>query len=237
MSTTAAGPAGFWPRYVAWSLDAVLVAIPVLVLGAGWLAARGATLMQTVGALGNDLLLELWLSPMLEHDTEASIATLLQSLLSAATAPQIQAGVGALREALAWWLLPPLAAWSVLALAWHTAFEAMPGAATPGKRALGLFVCSATGDRLPTGRVALRQAAGLLSWLSLNLGHLSAALAPRHQALHDHIARARVMTRPAARPFPGWALAWLLAQGAALAAGCLWLSSALETAIFRASGA
>jgi hypothetical protein len=41
----------------------------------------------------------------------------------------------------------------------------------------------------------LRHAAGSLSWLTLNLGHLLAALPPHKRALHDWIAGARVVHR------------------------------------------
>jgi len=41
----------------------------------------------------------------------------------------------------------------------------------------------------------LREAASLLSWLTLNLGHALALAAPRRQALHDRIAGTRILLR------------------------------------------
>src|SRR5690606_26268091 len=122
---------------------------------------------------------------------------------------------------------------ALLALAWFAGFEASPLQATPGKRALGLRVVDARGARLALGRAALRHLAGTLSWLSLNLGHLLAALPPRHQALHDRLAGTRVLQRAGAR-LPAWSLAWLgLQLLAAVAAGAC-LLAATQQAIERA---
>ena len=50
-----------------------------------------------------------------------------------------------------------------------------------------------------------RHLAGTLSWLTLNIGHLFAARAPMHQALHDRIAHTQVLWREdALRRLPAW---------------------------------
>ena len=94
---------------------------------------------------------------------------------------------------------------------------------------------SAAGDdagaRLSWIRAALRQAAGGLSWITLNIGHLVAALPPRHRALHDAIAGARVMQAGAMPRLPGWARAWLAAQAFAGIAATAWLMVVVDAAL------
>ena len=108
--------------------------------------------------------------------------------------------------------------------------------ATPGKRALGLRVTAAGGEPLGAPRHVLRQASGALSWLTLNLGHLLAVIPPDHQALHDRIARARVLADRQAR-LPRWARAWLWLQAmaacVAVAAVAFMLRGAVDAALLR----
>ena len=144
--------------------------------------------------------------------------------------PAWREAVTALSGAVADAVVAPALLAALLALAWFAGFEASPLQATPGKRALGLRVVDARGARLALGRAALRHLAGTLSWLSLNLGHLLAALPPRHQA-HDRLAGTRVLQRAGARP--AWSLAWLGCVLAAVAAGAC-LLAATQQAIERA---
>ena len=121
------------------------------------------------------------------------------------------ASLAALRLAFGSRCAPCVPSLSLLSLAWFAGFEGGRWQATPGKRLLGLQVID--DDGLPPGvlRAGLRQAAGLLSWLSLNLGHALAAVPPRHQALHDRIAGIRVV-RTDARPLRPAVRLWLALQ-------------------------
>src|SRR5690606_22646483 len=100
-------------------------------------------------------------------------------------------------------LAGPLAAFALLAFAWHVGFERSCWQGTPGKRALGLRVADAAGAPPAAWRSAWRFLAGSASWLTLNLGHALAAVPPGRAALHDRLSRTRVLARDAA--LPGWA--------------------------------
>jgi uncharacterized RDD family membrane protein YckC len=126
--------------------------------------------------------------------------------------PRLHAAAAALQHAmwqLAW---PLLLGYALLAAPWHVLGEASRWQGSPGKRALGLAVTDRAGARPAFARAALRHAAALLSWLTLNLGHLLAALPPRREALHDRIAGARVLHVRGQARLPGWARAWLVLQ-------------------------
>ncbi|MBB6600488.1 RDD family protein [Luteimonas sp. MC1825] len=227
-------PAGFWRRAAAWSLDAALVALPVL--GVVWNPLR-----RSIGALGaaTDTLLEATALRMADAlQTLESPLALAQGWLRD---PELLAAAHGVESALSAMLLPPLAAFVVAWLAWCVGFERTPWQATPGKRALGLRVVDAAGQ--PPGIMSLlvRFLAGGLSWLTLNLGHLLAALPPRHAALHDRISRTRVcLADDAPARMPGWAGAWLWLLAAATLAANIWLVSAaggvLRAALQRAPG-
>lgn len=191
-------------RYAAWSLDAAVIALLVAValhrtLSAG-LEACGRALDALTRAMAGSM--------QAAVDTGASPMALMQHWLGD---PALHAGVVALTAALTALLGWPMLAFALLSLVWFAAFEGSRWQATPGKRLLGLQVID--DDGLPPGllRAGLRQAAGLLSWLSLNLGHALAAWAPRHQALHDRIAGIRVV-RTDARRVPPAVRIWLALQ-------------------------
>ena len=69
-----------------------------------------------------------------------------------------------------------------------TSLESSAWQATVGKRALGLKVTNARGERIGFARAAARFAAKVLSVLTLCLGYLLVLVTPRRQALHDLIA-------------------------------------------------
>jgi uncharacterized RDD family membrane protein YckC len=220
-------PAGLPRRYAAWSLDAALLALAATALcqrriGDGLERSREAlaALAEAMAAL----MLE-----ALRHDAQP-----LALLLAWLTDPALHGAAGVLAAAMVATVWPPLLAFALLGLAYHAGFEASSWQATPGKRALGLRVVAGNGSRPGLPRAALRQAAGLLSWLSLNLGHLLAALPPRHRALHDAVAGARVVQDDAAATLPGWARAWLAVQvvAAMAAVACLF---AITDAALRAA--
>lgn len=205
-SATTAGPAGFWRRYAAWSLDFTLVAalstaVVWAQMVAGWREAIAALqrLTDLVGHAMADALLQ-----------GTPLSTLGQDFLAD---PAIHAAAEAMQAGLAHAILPWLSCVAILAALYFIGFESSPWHATPGKRALHLRVVTAGSDaRASLPRIAARHVAGALSWLTLNLGHAVAAVPPQKRALHDYLAGARVVDDAAGQPLPGWARAWLLLQ-------------------------
>lgn len=219
-------PAGFWRRQAAWSLDAVLVGLPVLLLCWPGIAAASASLGAAF-----DTLAAMLAARMLEGvQRSPSLLPLAQALLAD---PALRQATAALQSALATLLLPPLSAFVAASLAWHVGFERSAWQATPGQRALGLAVVDDAGRRLPAGHALLRFGAGALSWLTLNLGHALAALPPRHLALHDRISGTRVVLRHGIPRLPAWARAWIALQLLALLAFNAWLLQAMLQALQR----
>lgn len=219
-------PAGFWRRYAAWTLDAALIGLPVLLLAWPGIAAAITALGAAFDALSGGL------SARLVEDLPSTAALLSrpQALLAD---PVLRQSVDGLRSALGALLLPPLLGFVVVSLAWHVTFERSGWQATPGQRALGLVVVDDAGRRLPAGHALLRFCAGALSWLTLNLGHALAALPPRHLALHDRLSGTRVLRRDAAARLPPWARAWIALQLLALLIANAWLLHAAMQAMQR----
>lgn len=214
-------PAPLMRRYAAWSLDAAAVAVlTALALGGRWSAA----LDECRRAL-DDLTRAMAGTMQTALASDGTPLTLVQAWL---TDPALHGATLTLAAALTALLLPAVLVFALVSLVWFPAFEGGAWQATPGKRVLGLRVID--DDALAPGytRSALRQAAGLLSWLSLNFGHALAAMPPRHQALHDRIAGTRVV-RTHALPFPVWARAWLAMQLPA----CMLLLAMLMGAVDR----
>lgn len=212
-------PARFWRRYAAWSLDAAIIltlalgpCLPLLQTAADELGHAHQQLSQTLTArLLDDA--TIGLDP----------ATLLRRLLAD---PTLRAAVLRLQTAATVLLLAPLAGYALLATCWHALFEASRWQAAPGKRALGLRVISADGQRLPMRHAWARQLASLACWGSLNLGHAMAAWPPRHLALHDLLSHTRVtLATDAGRRLPTWAKAWIAAQAIAWLLACYWLTA------------
>jgi uncharacterized RDD family membrane protein YckC len=81
--------------------------------------------------------------------------------------------------------------------------ESSPWQATVGKRALGLRVTNAQGERIGFARAATRFVAKLLSVLTLCLGFLLIFVTQRRQALHDLIA-GTLVAHDAASPRRTW---------------------------------
>ena len=230
---TDTAPAGFWARYAAWSLDAACLLPLVALLSTSRIRhaasdARAAfdTLMQSIPPLLGDALSGAQSPVELAHQVLASPA-----LANASTR---------LDDALTAIVVTPLLVYALLALLWSVSFEQSRWQATPGKRALGLVVADTQGRPLKAGHALLRFLAAGLSWLTLNLGHAMAALAPRHLALHDLASDTRVLRQADATQLPSWAKAWLFAQLLALVfatAGLfIWLQAAMQAAMQQALG-
>ena len=209
-------PAPLLRRYAAWTLDAVAIGAIVVALLHRPLCEALRTCVRAIDALSQTM------AALMQHTLDLSDApvALLQAWMADAT---LQVAITALALAMTSLLATASAGFAVVALVWFTAFEGARWQATPGKRLLRLRVVD--DDGLPPGfvRSGLRNGAGLLSWLSFNLGHLLAARGPRHQALHDRIAGTRVVLHDPA-PMPLAARLWLTLQPAAFFfAVALWM--------------
>ena len=180
--------AGFWRRTAAWTLD-FLVLGTIAALLAWTPMASGWNALVASARLLSDRTAQALVDGMLEG---VRLPGLVQSLLHD---PGLLDAAAALQAGL-WQLAAPwLLGYALLALAWHVGGELSPWQGSPGKHAFGLQVTDLQGRRLSLPRALLRHVAGLLSWLTLNLGHLLAALPPDRRALHDRIAGARVVRR------------------------------------------
>lgn len=222
------GPASLWQRSAAWSLDAALVAPLAGLLAWPWLATPVRAWIDQVRAL-------------LQHTGQAMGAAIVDgvplpqlamALSHDAVLQQGIAATGTASWAVAW---PVLLAFALVGGIYHVAGECSPWRASAGKRMLGLRACDRDGRRLGIGRAAARHCSGALSWATLNLGHLMAAMAPDHLALHDRCSRTRVLSaRGAAAGLPAWAWAWLGLLALAGIGATAWLADA-ATAIMRAA--
>ncbi len=213
-------PAGFWRRAAAWSLDAGLVALPVLGLCWRHLQRSAGTLAVAIDALLQATALRMADALQTMQSPLALAEGWLRDPVLLAAAREVQSATFAL-------LLPPLAAFVVAWMAWSVGFERSHLQATPGKRALGLRVVDTAERKLDTVRALIRFLAGGVSWLTLNVGHLLAAVPPRHAALHDRISGTRVcLADDAPARMSAWARAWLWLLAAAMLATNIWLTSA-----------
>lgn len=209
-------PAGFWRRYVAYSLDFTLLGgiTSLLVwsrLGMG--AVETSAAVSRLSALLNRKLAD----AMTQDATPASMSS---GLL---TDPAIQAAADAVQTGITHMLLPWLLTYAVLAAIYHIGSERSRWWGSPGKHALGLTVANARDDTRPTLlQTGVRHVAGALSWLLLNLGHALAAVPPQKRALHDYIAGAHVLSSNE-KALPAWARAWLVLQIIAGVAVPVWM--------------
>jgi uncharacterized RDD family membrane protein YckC len=99
-----------------------------------------------------------------------------------------------------WRLVPPgpmIAFFVLIEGAYFAVFTAC-GGQTPGKMALGLQVVSDDGRPFDATRVAQRTLLGAVSMLSVGVTYVPALLGPDGRALHDRVARTRVVVVPVA---------------------------------------
>jgi RDD family protein len=181
----ARSPAGFWKRYVAYSIDLVLV----------WLAM--------------ELLCRLFF-PSMGADEQEQLRALMASMQNPEAPPQDQTAL--LTQAfglLAWLTVLSSLLYLVVGGAYFAFCESSGWQATPGKRMVGIKVVDAEGSRIGRGRAIARFLAAALSWLTLNIGHALAAWTPERRALHDYLADTRVENADPSRPeMPKWG--WLV---------------------------
>lgn len=174
-------PAGFWKRYVAYFIDAMLVSFVVQILSTPVFLILGFSDPKRIEAL-----VEHTLRPALTGGDEWSAMLLLGQW------------IGGL-------LLISTFAYALVAGAYFVYCEASPQQATLGKRLIGIKVTDAQGRRPSMGQVLGRFFAATLSWATLNLGHALAAWTPERRALHDYLAGTRVENvDPAQARMPVW---------------------------------
>lgn len=194
-------PAGFWQRYVAWSLDWLILSPLLLLLvvpafaqalsaGSEWLAGLQDWLLDRV----------------LRGQASSSPIELMRALMAdpaqhQAAALQVARMTAAVTKALVFT--------GLVAGIYFIGFEMSAWRATPGKRWLGLEVQDLAGNPPGPARAALRFFSGILSWITLNLGHAMVAFRQDGRALHDLVAGTRVVAHA---PMPPWARAFLWAQ-------------------------
>lgn len=228
MVADAARPAGFWQRYAAWSLDAAIVAVPVLLLTADDISSRAK-------ALPAAFMPALHLMAQRLTDTLMEGGDPMQLPYQLAAEPQLRLAMEATFAQLNALLAMPMLWFAAFAAIYWIGFEASRWQATPGKRAMHLRTMVLADPGLGWRRAALRHVAGALSWLTLNLGHALAAWTPQKRALHDFVAGTRVIAVDGNARLPAWAKAWLLLQAVAALWSSAWLYlsllNALQTAV------
>ncbi|HEY4528786.1 MAG TPA: RDD family protein [Luteimonas sp.] len=222
-------PAGFWRRAAAWSLDALPAAALALVASTDAIRAALGVLAGAWQGLV-DTIAHRMVDAAMGVDT--GIGALVALAGGALRDPAVLSAASAVQAAVVDLVVPPLLAFIALFATWCVAFERSSMRATPGKRALGMRVAVPDGSAPRTARLLLRFAAGALSWSSLNIGHLLAAVPPAHAALHDRISGTRVsLDASAPERMPGWAVAWLWLLAAGLLLATAWSAAALATAM------
>jgi uncharacterized RDD family membrane protein YckC len=206
VSAEAEAPAGFWRRYAAWSLDWLLVGLPLAIVLAP-LLLKARSQFDAINASLQDFVYEHMVAA--GGALPSPVAMAADLLRSEAMGGRLHTQLLALQGTLGLVAVVVLGAGAL----WFVGFEASPWQATPGKRLARVRVAAPDGARLPPARVLARHVAGALSWLLLNLGHAIAGWRADRRALHDLLAGAQLRARG---PMPRWARWWLLAQGALL---------------------
>jgi uncharacterized RDD family membrane protein YckC len=96
-------------------------------------------------------------------------------------------------------MLPTLFLLIVVTLAgswlYFALLESSSWQATPGKKALGLYVTDLEGRRISFGRASIRYFGKIISGLTLGIGYVMAGFTERKQALHDIIAGCLVLRK------------------------------------------
>lgn len=215
-------PAGFWQRYVAWSLDAALVAILI----SPFLSAGIAQDARAFDAAFSNWLVTFYTKLATQMDA-SGLPPL--SLLADTTLRQDLASI---QRALLQLVGPPALAFAMVGGLYHVASDTSRWQGSLGKRALRLQVADREGRRIGIARAVGRHLAGAASWLTLNVGHAMAAVPPRHRALHDVLSGTRVLAQDAR--LPGWARGWIVLQALAGLAGSAWLVAHLVQLVHAA---
>lgn len=205
-------PAGFWKRYLAYSIDIALISVLVQI----------AALLIPSKPGGADL--ETLLQQQTAGIGEGVIPDPSQ-LLTQMTSMLVQA------------LEFSLIATVLIAAVYFIGMESSSLQATLGKRLAGIKVIDRQGARIGPARAAARFAAGALSWLTLNLGHALAAWTPEKRALHDYVAGTYVdNVDPAKSGMPSWGWLVIGMQGLLLLLMTVVISAMLASALATLGG-
>ena len=222
-------PAGFWRRYAAWSLDATPLLLVACVATATQLRAMHADATRAMHVWSDSLVTVML---RLFDQTEAPLIAMLSLLHD----PALHAGSREVSWAVMYGTRATLAAFDAGMLLLQIVGEQTRWQGSPGKRLLRIVVVDTSGQSPSLACSLVRNLAGGLSWLTLNLGHALAALPPDHRALHDRIAGTRVLASSPA--LPRWAQVWLWAQAVLslilLAGLSNWMLHAFDAAFVRA---
>lgn len=179
--------AGFARRTLAWCIDAAIV-LP-FALGLTYFIERAVPWVQTLNALQDEVNSRAMLAAIDGTDFVSFVMSLRND-------PVIESGAHALIAQSLHISVVFALAFAALSACWHIPGEAGVARGSMGKKLLGLQVIDGrTGKGLTIQQALLRHLAGTASWLSLNLGHLMAALPPDYTALHDRMTGTRVITR------------------------------------------
>lgn len=82
--------------------------------------------------------------------------------------------------------------WLIITIIYVYVFYTSKWQATPGYRALGMYITDASGKKVSGGQAVIRQLAEILSMLIMGIGYLMVAFTAKRQALHDIIAKTLV---------------------------------------------
>ena len=217
-------PAQAWRRYCAWSIDTALLAIPALLLCWPHTSSVAAQLAAASDGL-------------LQQAARSLFDTLSSGLPPTALATQwladpiMSAAIHSVSQLIWSSLWPPLLLMAAIGAPYHARLESSARQATVGQHLLGLRIVDMQGGRITASRALLRHVAGVLSWLTLNIGHLMAMLPPGHRALHDIVAGTRMLQDDYHAALPAWARAWLLLQGLVLACAAVTLYRFMQGAM------
>ena len=94
--------------------------------------------------------------------------------------------------------LTPLAIGLTIPIMWlyYVLFETSSWQATPGKRALRLYVTDINGRPITFARATIRHFGKMISGLTFLVGYFLAGFTEKKQALHDMLASCLVLRRP-----------------------------------------
>lgn len=216
-------PATFIQRYVAWTLDATLLAAVTVAVCWAWIVPAAVRIRDHTQAMLATLVENMVYAFLSDVPPERIVPYIIAE-------SDLAASMTALTHALWNFAWPLLVGFVTFSTIYHVLFECGKQQATPGQRSLHLRVETVEGERLSIGSAMLRHFSGALSWLTLNIGHLMALSKPMHQTLHDSLSKTRVVqTTASAQKLPAWAWVWISMQLLAFAVTLIWINHSMNT--------
>lgn len=157
--------AGFWMRFVALIIDAIVIQMLQYIL-----------IIPLLGAIGLSFL------------TPGVMEGMDPELMDSGDVMAIVAGAIAV-------MIPILALGALINILYYTLMECSKHQATLGKMAIGLQVTDMEGNRLDFAKALLRQLGKIVSAMIFYIGYIMAGLTSKKQALHDMMAGALVVRK------------------------------------------